>query len=56
MGEAEALMLEGLCEVQAGDSSAALRAFIKVLQLYIAAENKEGICEARIYMGLAYLK
>ncbi|KAF2882661.1 hypothetical protein ILUMI_23525 [Ignelater luminosus] len=55
-GEAEALMIQGLCEMEAGDASAAVESFLKVLIFHTKAGRLNGICEARIHIALAFLK
>lgn len=55
-GEADVLMVQGQCEMNTGNSEAASATFWKALQLYLKIEYKEGICDARIQLALAYLK
>lgn len=49
-------MIQGLCEMEAGDANAAAESFLKVLVFHTKAKQLEGICEARIHIALAYLK
>ncbi|XP_031339636.1 uncharacterized protein LOC116168108 [Photinus pyralis] len=56
IGEATALMLQGICEMEAGDADSATISFEKVLILYTRAGQSEGVCEGRIHAALAYLK
>ncbi|KAK5643682.1 hypothetical protein RI129_007527 [Pyrocoelia pectoralis] len=56
IGEANALMLQGICETEAGDANAAAISFENVLVLYKRCKQREGVCEARIHAALAYLK
>ncbi|KAK4886663.1 hypothetical protein RN001_002934 [Aquatica leii] len=55
-GQADAFLLEGLCEIEAGDANTALATLLKALLLYTRIDNQEGVCETRIHIALAFLK
>lgn len=55
-GEADAWLLKGMCEMEAGDASTAVHSFHKVLTLHTKADRIDGICEIHIYLSLAYQK
>lgn len=55
-GEADVLMVQGLCEINTGNYQAASVTSWKALQLYLKIDYLEGICDARIQLALAYLK
>lgn len=49
-------MLQGLCEMDAGDAATAVTSFVKVLSLNTKMDKKEDVCDTKIQLALAYLR